>query len=199
MINNTPENSIACYDFLKAEGPERGLYISPTKNILWMPFGLSPTLERLASERGCQIATGNGVRLLGGALSADPAFHAHVVMERVHKCVSNVHSMMRLKDPQLCLLLLRSCLGMPQLTYSFRVALPSTLIHTSPTRVADITAVPTPVTLTGFAAGTISFSRSALQRMLVLEQLSSTADSSQQQTAVNSESSSSSSSSLAKQ
>eukprot|EP01031_Cornospumella_fuschlensis_P031928 gene31928-38602_t len=48
-------------------------------------------------------------------------------MERAQKCATNIRTMMRLKDPQLCLLLLRSCFGMPQLTYSFRIAPPPAL------------------------------------------------------------------------
>eukprot|EP01031_Cornospumella_fuschlensis_P027034 gene27034-32667_t len=92
-----------------------------------MPFGPNHTLERLARARGLQVATGKGVRLLGGGLSIDPTFHAQIVMERAQKCATNIRTMMRLKDPQLCLLLLRSCFGMPQLTYSFRVAPPSAL------------------------------------------------------------------------
>jgi hypothetical protein len=69
----------------------------------------------------------DGVELLGGAISTSPAFYGTVIAKRVEKCIATMHRMLELDDPQLCLMLLRSCEGMPKLVYSWRTIPPEFL------------------------------------------------------------------------
>lgn len=104
--------------WLRAEGPRHGLHISPSKTVVWSPSGRD--LRDLGLFDDLCHSTEEGVELLGGAVSESPSFNASVIAKRVDKCIATMHRMLELNDPQLCLMLLRSCEGMPKLVYSWR-------------------------------------------------------------------------------
>jgi hypothetical protein len=69
-----------------------------------------------------QILETEGVELLGGSLTTDITFATEVVQKRVNKCIAQLDTLIKLQDPQLCLLLLRACLGMRKLVYCWRTS-----------------------------------------------------------------------------
>jgi hypothetical protein len=111
--------------WLRVEGPRHGLHISPSKTVVWSPSGHDLTGNGLFDD--LTHSTEDGVELLGGAVSTSATFCAAVIAKRVDKCIATMHRMLELNDPQLCLLLLRSCEGMPKLVYSWRTLPPEYL------------------------------------------------------------------------
>jgi hypothetical protein len=114
--------------FLREHGVIRGLHISLQKTVIWSPQGES-TLSGMFSD--LNYDTGQGVELLGGALSSSPDFIRDVVNKRVEKTISSMKLLEEVKDPQLCLLLLRACEGMPKLNYAWRTTDPKHLLSCS--------------------------------------------------------------------
>jgi len=66
------------------------------------------------------VSTAAGVELLGSAVSMHPSFKSAVAVKRVLKCVAAIQQMLKIPDPPICLLLLRSCLGMVKLNYTIQ-------------------------------------------------------------------------------
>jgi hypothetical protein len=108
--------------WLRDEGPRHGLHMSPSKTVVWSPFPRD--LQGIGHFDDLCLTREDGVELLGGAVSTSAAFYASVIDKRVDKCIMTMRRMMELDDPQLCLLLLRSCEGMPKLVYSWRTIPP---------------------------------------------------------------------------
>ena len=116
--------------WLQHEGPKHGLHVSLSKTVVWSPFGI----DRQGTEyfRGITHSLDDGVELLGGAVSKSHEFVSSVIEKRVDKCVDTLDRMMALRDPQLCLMLLRACEGMPKLVYSWRTTPPEFLSDAAP-------------------------------------------------------------------
>ena len=111
--------------YIRREGPSHGLSMSMSKSIVWSPSGRDLSNSDLFAGMTC--SRDNGVELLGGAISTSQDFYKSVIDKRVDKCVDTMHKMMQLRDPQLCLMLLRACEGMPKLVYSWRTTPPEFL------------------------------------------------------------------------
>ena len=73
----------------------------------------------------------DGVELLGSAVSTSAAFISKVVNKRINKCIDSLQRLLMLNDPQLCLMLLRFCEGMPKLTFCWRTIPAKFLIEVS--------------------------------------------------------------------
>jgi hypothetical protein len=102
--------------FLDATGRFSGLILSREKSTLWQPHGIS-------SELDCPLAKSvhvEGIELLGISVSASATFLASVAEKCVQKCMDEFQLLLDIGDPQVCLLLLISCLGMPKLKYCWR-------------------------------------------------------------------------------
>jgi hypothetical protein len=109
------------------EGSSYGVNLSPAKTLIWWPANDRVNPPNFDNFSRFQRTVGPGVELLGGALSRSHEFIDAVVMKRVNKCIASVQVMMALRDPQLCLLLLRTCEMMPKLMYCWRTTHPSYL------------------------------------------------------------------------
>ena len=116
--------------FLRGSGPENGLVMSLSKSVVWSPLG--HTFNNIGYFQGMSHSQDDGVELLGGAVSVSHEFSSTVVSKRVDKCIETMHRMLDLRDPQLCLMLLRACEGMPKLVYSWRTTPPEFLDEATP-------------------------------------------------------------------
>ena len=108
--------------WLSVEGPQSGLYISPVKTIIWSPLG--KLMDYSHFFQNYQLSYDEGLELLGAAVSTSPEYNSQVAEKRIFKCIESLHRLLMLKDPQLCLILLRACEGMPKLVYCFRTVAP---------------------------------------------------------------------------
>jgi hypothetical protein len=115
----------AALQMIREIGPESGLFASDVKTVVWSPSGQDLQATGLFDRYQCPQS--DGVELLGGAVSVSSAFIVEVASKRVDKCVSSLHRMLALEDPQLCLMLLRACEGMPKLMYTWRTIHPQYL------------------------------------------------------------------------
>ena len=121
------ETAIKCLQLIDSEGPALGLIRSRTKSVIWSPKKHSisehcDALQRLFHGT-ITVSRESGVELLGGALSADNTFLGKVALKRVNKAIDVIHLVMQIDDPQVCIMLLRQCLGTNKMTYCFRTML----------------------------------------------------------------------------
>ncbi len=131
VLSPSPEIAVKCFQLVDTEGPAIGLFLNRTKSALWMPHD---PVEALNCDWGgveATIVTTKGVELLGSALSKDVKFLEQVALKKVEKCCTSITKMLRLNDPQLCYVLLRSCLGMSKLNYCWRTIPPEALKSSS--------------------------------------------------------------------
>jgi len=112
-------------NYLVSEGPSSGLFINfeRNKSILWSPRGFDQSLQFPEFFFSCD----EGVELLGSAVSESPDFMAKIARKRVNKCCETLHRLLKIKDPQLCLMLLRACEGMTKLMYCWRTMPPDSI------------------------------------------------------------------------
>jgi hypothetical protein len=110
---------------LSTIGPNFGLNISSSKTIIWSPTDNLLEYSSLFESYNCSYEL--GVELLGSSVSLSTEFIQAVVLKRVNKCIDSLHKLMMIKDPQLCLLLLRACEGMTKLMYCWRTVQPTHL------------------------------------------------------------------------
>jgi hypothetical protein len=110
-----------CIRYLIHHGKTHGLVVSTSKSVIWSPYRV---IQR--PFEGFQLAY-SGVKLLGSAVSLDENFIQQVAFDRVHKCKQEIEDLLALDDPQICLMLLRSCLGMAKLNYIWRTIHPDIL------------------------------------------------------------------------
>jgi hypothetical protein len=125
------ETAIKCLQLIDSEGPALGLIRSRTKSVIWSPKKHSisehcDALQRLFHGT-ITVSRESGVELLGGALSADNTFLGKVALKRVNKAIDVIHLVMQIDDPQVCIMLLRQCLGTNKMTYCFRTMPPEAL------------------------------------------------------------------------
>ena len=69
-----------------------------------------------------------GISVLGAAVSTSSAFVLSHAMSKVTKTKDMIDALLMIPDPQICLLLLRSCLGMVRLSYVWRTSHPTAII-----------------------------------------------------------------------
>ena len=65
--------------------------------------------------------------MLGSGVTSSPTFTKEIVTTRVNKSQMEMKSLIGIPDPQVSLLLLRSCLGMTKLNYCVRTADPAVI------------------------------------------------------------------------
>jgi ubiquitin carboxyl-terminal hydrolase 44/49 len=126
-LHGPAENVNQALSWLSSVGPNSGLHVSASKTVVWSPSGSLRAFQDRGMFSGFQCSSEAGVELLGGAVSQSQVFIGEVVEKRVGKCIESLHRMMALEDPQLCLLLLRACEGMPKLVYCWRTVCPDYL------------------------------------------------------------------------
>ena len=128
-------DALVCLQEIKKYGPELGLHYSHLKSLVWQPrkFNVSipssnktySLLKRIKSF--ATIHTEDGLPLLGGSITRSSTYAATVATQRANKVVKLITTLLTLKDPQLCLTLMRVCAGMCKMIYSFRTTHPSAL------------------------------------------------------------------------
>ena len=108
---------------LHASGPQRGLVMNTGKTHLWWPnLALHPSvsLQLRGLDRALLRPPGDGVTVLGSPVSHLPSFYTSSLSSRVDSAITAIRSLAHLEDPQIQLLLLRSCLGSCRLVYLLR-------------------------------------------------------------------------------
>ena len=130
----TLHNSLDALRYLQVFGPLDGLFLS-SKSKLWspvVPIPQSLSFESTGSTNveshrplPFEIINDSGVALLGGFISRDSHFILHHTFQRVHKWQKSVELLNQFADPQIQLLLLRACNGIPKLNYLLRTLAPS--------------------------------------------------------------------------
>ena len=121
----------AVHDFLLAEGPAVGLYLSSAKSVIWcadLPFSEDPL------HRGVPRAPAEGMELLGAPVGS-ASLVKEVLDKRVAKIEEVVSKIHILEDPQAEYALLRSCLSLPKFRYAARTTHPC--LHASSMRRFD--------------------------------------------------------------
>ncbi len=115
-----------CLQIIRDEGDALGLYISPKKSLLWQPSGSLAEYDLRHYFHGlAEPHCGLGIPLLGGSITTDKDYASEVALARVKKCEQSIHALRHLNDdPQVCLLLLRACMGMVKLNYCWRTTSP---------------------------------------------------------------------------
>lgn len=111
--------------FIKEKGSPLGLVLSATKSVVWAPF--TKDLAINIEPELCQVSMEQQIELLGGGVATHPSLLQEIARKRVTKFQQMVEVALKMGDPQLCLMLLRQCIGMPKLNYCWRVMPPSTL------------------------------------------------------------------------
>jgi hypothetical protein len=139
ILAHSPAQAAACLQLIREVGPSVGLHMSPRKTLVWKAH---PSQSNLPWDvpsakhfRGlAQVHIDSGVELLGGSVTADPSFASKVAAKRAVKASDGIHRLLSFlgpDDPQLCLMLLRACLGMVKLVYCFRTTSPDQLHEAS--------------------------------------------------------------------
>jgi len=138
---SSPEHAAKCLRYIKEEGPKYGLFMSKEKTAVWMPAdsavygGLPPdTIAKFAGLAKVKERGVTGVELLGGSVTRDPEFASSVALSRATKVCNGIKTVLRFfgsDDPQLCLMLLRACLGMVKMVYCLRTTDPQHLTQSS--------------------------------------------------------------------
>jgi hypothetical protein len=120
-----------CLQLIRDKGKKFGLIISPKKSLVWTPSRLTQEDPAMLSRRWKKLAKvhcESGVPLLGGSVTKDGAYASRIAVDRVRKCIDGVRALFSLhEDPQVMLLLLRSCLGFVKLNYCWRTTPPEYL------------------------------------------------------------------------
>nr|GEV09763.1 putative reverse transcriptase domain-containing protein [Tanacetum cinerariifolium] len=110
-------------DIIKVSGPGLGLELNikktkifwPSYNGMMLREGLFPVDIRRPSS---------GVKLLGGSVSRDVDFISGLAIRRAANSVDLIGLLPQLHDPQIELLLLRSCMGITKLFFGLRTCQP---------------------------------------------------------------------------
>ena len=69
--------------------------------------------------------------LLGGTITCSSTYASITATQRANKVADLINTLLKLKDPQLCLTLMRVCAGMCKMIYCFRTTHPSALLEAS--------------------------------------------------------------------
>jgi len=129
----SPQSSRLALDYLRNDGAAAGLRLS-RKTCVWSPLNIPiPSIIRswsidLSLQVPISVIESSGVPLLGSAVSSDVNFLNATVMKRFQRWQQSLQLMSELHDPQLELMLLRSCLGAPKMNYLIR-SMPPHLIR----------------------------------------------------------------------
>ena len=114
---------------VQTAGPTLGLHLNPAKSLAWWPYSTLPPRSRadlVELEIPLSICRDGGVEVLGSPVSLSTAFASAVVMARADRaCTALKRLDLLADDPQVQLLLLRSCLGGTRMLYSARTVPPS--------------------------------------------------------------------------
>jgi hypothetical protein len=127
-LGGSLSDSIQALNYIIEEGPKSGLHLSP-KTLIWSPLDNNLSIPSTSAVLPYSISHASGVSLLGGGISLNPDFFNQLALKRLDKCVQQVEVMHQLHDPQLELMLLRSCLGAPKLQYSLITSPPKSIAH----------------------------------------------------------------------
>ena len=123
-----PNDSLAvqALQILHNRANDIGLQVSQKKSLLWQPRRQQPHQELLNAIKGlAAYHQESGIPLLGGSVTMDTQYAAQVAMHTAGKCIEGINALCCLQDPQVCLLLLRACLGMVKLNYCWRTTCPA--------------------------------------------------------------------------
>ncbi|XP_026378606.1 uncharacterized protein LOC113273051 [Papaver somniferum] len=113
-------------DIIQQEGVHLGLHINVSKSELFWPSADSRGLVDGVFPPNLHLPT-DGVKLLGGPVSRDPQFCRNMVVKRVQKTIALMDAVMKMKNPQGELLLLRNFSGVSRLYFAMRTTKPEFL------------------------------------------------------------------------
>jgi hypothetical protein len=130
IVVDSPHKAIAALNYIAQHGPERGLMLNYKKTSFHQPrVALTPEYSWVSQfPPDVRITHHKGFALLGGVVSPHLADHEEAALKRVTATTMSIQSLLaKVEDPQICLLLLRSCLGMPNLNSCWRTSPPLSL------------------------------------------------------------------------
>jgi hypothetical protein len=132
VVADSPVKALAALNYVKQQGPARGLVLSESKTSLHQPRVSSMPdyswIDQFPPDM--RISNFKGFQLLGGIISPHEGDHTMAAYLRVDAAGVLIANMLsQVQDPQICLLLLRSCLGMPQLNFCWRTSPPPALVE----------------------------------------------------------------------
>ena len=122
-IAGTQQGVCSALHAITSLGPPRGLTMNTCKTSLWWPnLALHPSvsLQLRELDRALLRPPGEGVTILGSPVSHLPSFYTSYLSSKIDLTISAMRSLGVLQDPQIQLLLLRSCLGSCRLVYLLR-------------------------------------------------------------------------------
>ena len=113
------EDVAAALTILIEDGPALGLHLCLPKSLLWWPT-MNPARLTVFPPDLRRLPASSGTLFLGAPLGS-PDFCDSTIRDRITKICTTLDLLPELDDPQVSLLLLRSCLGFPKMVYSARV------------------------------------------------------------------------------
>jgi len=115
-------------NLIQVESAKIGLSLSLSKSILWCPRDCVGSSLDLTVPSYPLL----GVPLLGGVITSSIPFSTEFAKAKATKAALAIGSLRTLGDPQVALLLLRYCLGMPKLYYLLRTTTSPSLLPSIP-------------------------------------------------------------------
>ncbi|CAM8889842.1 unnamed protein product [Rhodiola kirilowii] len=113
---------VASFEVIRRLGPQLGLVVNLSKSVWWWPGGGRVRPQGLPDVVG--VSDSSALSVLGNPISVDGRGAEEIVGRRVRGIMDVLAEMSKLDDPQLELLLLRACVGMPKMMYNLRSAPP---------------------------------------------------------------------------
>jgi len=126
-LQGSPQQVLDAIQIVEEDGPGYGVYLNAAKTVVWWPKSDGSVPDTYGAFGNFRRTLDPGVELLGGSLTLNRQYALDIAMKRADKCIESVRTMMALQDPQVCLMLLRSCEMMPKLVYCWRTTHPSFL------------------------------------------------------------------------
>ncbi|GKF30805.1 putative reverse transcriptase domain-containing protein, partial [Tanacetum coccineum] len=110
-------------ELISKDGPRCGLHLNVDKTEIFWPK--EDPRSRVKGVFPSNISRPlHGVKLLGGAVSADFGFSSELVIKRVSKTIVLMDAVAKINDPQCELLLLRTCTGISKLYFAMHTCPP---------------------------------------------------------------------------
>ena len=124
LIGKT-EHLVKAFKVISENAPELGLHLSlPKCQLFWPTKNPDFEIEKNVFPPDIERVRCEGVDLLGSPLGSED-FCDKLVMDRVQKIEKTLDMLPELDDPQIELLLLRSCVGLPKFAFPMRTCPPS--------------------------------------------------------------------------
>ena len=123
VVVGEPNEIVRAWSIIQVEFSKLGLRLNVSKCEFFAPSGQVP--EGL---EGVSVVQGSGFELLGAPVG-DKAFSESYVVERVTKIGKALKNLCLIDDPQIEMLLLRCCLGLPRFVFALRSVAPGDILE----------------------------------------------------------------------